>query len=128
MLSKGPSSGGFAFRYVLPPPCIWATWGRFVILPVLCLLAYGDTALKSEFLLAFGAHKKGCDNDTFRAVFLGILRPPNAAKKGKTQNDKSTLFYPPNPPFYQGVTNVHLSNVHFVLHDISALLDPSWGS
>ena len=26
----------------------------------------------------------------------------------------------------QGVTNVHLSNVHFVLRDISALLDPSW--
>ena len=48
--------------------CIWAKWGRFVIFPVLCLLAYGDTALKSEFLLAFGAHKKGCNNDTFRAV------------------------------------------------------------
>ena len=28
----------------------------------------------------------------------------------------------------QGVTNVHLSNVHFVLRDISALLDTSWGS
>ena len=28
----------------------------------------------------------------------------------------------------QGVTNVHLSNVHFVLRDISASLDPSWGS
>ena len=28
----------------------------------------------------------------------------------------------------QGVTNVHLSNAHFVLRDISALLDPSWGS
>ena len=28
----------------------------------------------------------------------------------------------------QGGTNVHLSNVHFVLHDISALLDPSCGS
>ena len=74
-------------------------WGRFVILPVLCLLAFWDTALKSEFLLAFGAPptKKGCDNDTFRAVFsqhLGILKPPNNAKQGKTQNDKSTLFDP----------------------------------
>ena len=29
---------------------------------------------------------------------------------------------------FQGVTNVHLSNVHFVLRDISALLDPSRGS
>ena len=27
--------------------CIWAKWGRFVIFPVLCLLAYGETALKS---------------------------------------------------------------------------------
>ena len=27
--------------------CIWAKWGRFVIFPVLCLLAFGDTALKS---------------------------------------------------------------------------------
>ena len=26
---------------------------------------------------------------------LDILGPPNAAKQGKTQNDKSTLFYPP---------------------------------
>ena len=25
----------------------WAKWGRFVIFPVLCLLAFGDTALKS---------------------------------------------------------------------------------
>ena len=25
----------------------WAKWGRFVIFPVFCLLAYGDTALKS---------------------------------------------------------------------------------
>ena len=26
---------------------IWAKWGRFGIFPVLCLLAYGDTALES---------------------------------------------------------------------------------
>ena len=26
-------------------------WGRFLVLPVLCLLAYGDTALKAWFLL-----------------------------------------------------------------------------
>ena len=31
-------------------------------------------------------------------------------------------------PSGQGVTNVHLSNVHFVLCDVSVLLDPSWGS
>ena len=52
--------------------CTWAKWARFVIFPVLCLLAYGDTALKSWFLLAFGGHKKGCDNDILRAVFPSI--------------------------------------------------------
>ena len=26
---------------------------------------------------------------------MGILGPPNTAKQGKAQNDKSTLFYPP---------------------------------
>ena len=31
-------------------------------------------------------------------------------------------------PQKQGVTNVHISNVHFVLRGFSALLDPSWGS
>ena len=28
----------------------------------------------------------------------------------------------------QGVTNLHLSNVHFVLRDVVALFGPSWGS
>ena len=66
-----------------------------------CALPAGiwGTLLSSPFfLLAFGALKQGCDNDFFRAVFsqhLGILRPPNTAKQGKTQNDKSTLFCPP---------------------------------
>ena len=27
--------------------CMWAKWGRFLVFPVLCLLAHGDTALKS---------------------------------------------------------------------------------
>ena len=52
--------------------CTWVKWGRFVIFHVLCLLEYGDTALKSLFLLALGAHKKACDNDTSRAVFPSI--------------------------------------------------------
>ena len=30
-----------------PPFAIPQKWGRFVIFPVLCLLAFGDTALKS---------------------------------------------------------------------------------
>ena len=40
---------------------------------VLCLLAFGDTALKSWFLLAFGAHEKGCRNEPFRAFFFRQL-------------------------------------------------------
>ena len=31
---------------------------------------------------------------------LGILGLPNTAKQGKTQNDKSTLFYPPHIPLF----------------------------
>ena len=61
----------------------------------------GDTALKSEFLLAFGAHKKGRDNDAFHGVFFqhrDRLGPPNTAKQGKKQKDKSTLLCPPPPP------------------------------
>ena len=27
--------------------------------------------------------------------YLGLLKPPNTTKQGKTQNDKSTLFTPP---------------------------------
>ena len=41
----------------------------------------------------------GRDNNTFRAVFsqsLGTLRPPNTAKQGKTQNEKSTHWEKPH--------------------------------
>ena len=49
----------FRFRlwHVAGEGCIWAKWGRFVIFPVLRLLAFGDTALLSLFLLALGARK-----------------------------------------------------------------------
>ena len=54
-----PVHGSNALRRPPPPrPRIWAKLGRFVNFPVLCLLAYGDTALKPLFLRAFGAHKK----------------------------------------------------------------------
>ena len=46
-----------------------------------------------------GAHKKGRGNDTFRAVFPSIWvfwDPQTLQNKGKTQNDKSTLFLPPH--------------------------------
>ena len=69
---------------------------------------------KFWFLLAFGGHiKTGCDRDTFRAVFLfqhlGILRSPNTAKQGKTQNDESTLLYPTPHK-----TTPHHPPVHFL--------------
>ena len=83
---------------------IWVKGGRFVVFPrALSACIWGDTALKSYFLLAFGVRKKGFENDTFHAVFpqhLGILGPPNTVKERKTQNDKSTLLYP--PPRAQG--------------------------
>ena len=40
------------------PPCTWAKRGRFVLFPVLCLLAYGDTTLKSSFTSIWGAQKQ----------------------------------------------------------------------
>ena len=52
--------------------CIWAKWGRFVMFPVLCLLAFEDAALKSQFLLSLEAHKKGCGNDTFCPVIPSV--------------------------------------------------------
>ena len=64
---------------------------------VLCLLAFGDTALKSEFLLAFGAHKKGCDRDTFRAVFPSIWvswDPQTRQNKGKRKMTTRPRFTP----------------------------------
>ena len=83
----------------LEEPCIWAKKGRLIIFPVLCLLAFGDTALKSSFLLAFGAHtKRGFkpfDNDNSCVFFkaFGYLGTPEYCKT--RENDKSTLFYPP---------------------------------
>ena len=69
---------------------------------MLCLQHIGTLLSSPSFLLAsFGAHTKGGDNDTVRAVFsqhLGILWPPTTAKQGNTENDKSTLFYPPALP------------------------------
>ena len=53
--------------------------------------------------------QKGCDNDTFRAVFpqhLGILGSPSTGKQGKIQNDKSTLFTLPQGPSHPTKTRV----------------------
>ena len=62
------------------------------------LLAHGDTALKSYFLLRFGAHKKGCDNDTFRAIFPSIWvswDPQTLQNKGKHKMTNRPCFTPP---------------------------------
>ena len=75
--------------------CIWAKWG-----PVLCLLAFGDSALTSKFLLALGAHKKGCDNDTFRAIFPSIWVSWDTQilqNKGKRKMTNRPCFTRPQP-------------------------------
>ena len=50
------------------------------------------------FLLAFGAHKKGCDSDTFRAVFPSIWvswGPQTLQNKGKRKMTNRPCFTPP---------------------------------
>ena len=77
---------------------MWAKWGRFVIFPVLCLPAFGDTALKSEFFNQHLGHTKRAVTMTLFVLLsqhLGISGPPNTVEQAKTQNDKSTLFNPP---------------------------------
>ena len=73
--------------------------GRFVSFPVLCLLAYGDTCSQVlVFTSIWGTHTKRVSQWHFSCRFPSIWvfgHPPNTAKQGKTQNDKSTLFYPP---------------------------------
>ena len=86
--------------------CIWAKWGRFVISPVLCLLAYGDTALNfSSPMLAFGVHKQGCDNDTFRAVFPASGYP-GTPKHCKTRENANRQIDPSFPPSLGGTQEV----------------------
>ena len=75
-------------------------WGRFVIFPVLCLLAFGDSALQSQSALAFGHTKRGLAMTLLLLFFPSILVSwdPKYCKTRETQNDKSTLFPPPPPP------------------------------
>ena len=44
---KDPHAHKIKIGTSTPPPCIWAKRGRFVILPVLCLLAFGNTTFES---------------------------------------------------------------------------------
>ena len=102
--------------------CIWARWGRFVIFPLLCLLAYGDTALKSEFLLAFEAPKKGCDNDIFRAVFPSIWvswDPQTLQNKGKSKMTNRPCFALP-----QGFISSLFTGESLALRPIFWLISP----
>ena len=60
-----------------------------------------DAALKSEFLLAFRAHKEGCDNDTFHAIFPSIWvswNPQTVQNKGKRKMTNRPFFTLPPPP------------------------------
>ena len=61
-------------------------------------------------------------------IFYPYRTPKIPGKEAKNaQKGKEFLAKKKRKSKHQGVTNVHLSNVHFVLRDISALLDPSWG-
>ena len=78
---------------------------------------HGDTALKSYVLLACGAHKKGCPNGTFRAAFPSVLvfgDPQTLQNKRKTQNHKSSLFYPPQGLNGQDSIFLMCKRVHLV--------------
>ena len=68
---------------------------------MLCLLAYGDTALKPWFNKHSGHTRRGVTMTLFMLLFpaSGYLGPPNTTKQWKTQNDKSThpaLLPPPH--------------------------------
>ena len=83
------------------PKRIWAKRGWFVIFPVPWLLAYGNTALKSELFIAFGAHKKRSDNDTFRAVIPSIWiswDPQTLQNKGNSKWQMVPVFYRSTTP------------------------------
>ena len=59
-------------------------------------------------LLTFGARKRGVTVYFFVPFFPAsgnLGTPPNSAKQGKTQNDKSTLFYNPT---YRGNGSIYL--------------------
>ena len=74
--------------------------GRFVIFAVLCLPSRWGHCSQILVLLAFVAHNKGCDGDTFRAVFLSIWvswEPQTLQNKGKrkmTNRPRFTLAWP----------------------------------
>ena len=71
-------------------------WGRFVIFPVLCLPAYGTLLSSPSFTRIWGAHKKGCDNDIFRAVFPSMWVLWNQTEGGgwgqRGQSSQNTVF------------------------------------
>ena len=73
--------------------------GKIDLSPFQCfvLLAYGDTALKSWFLSACGAERKGVRQWRFSCFFpqhSGILGHSNTEKNGNSINDKSAFTYP----------------------------------
>ena len=56
---------------------------------------WGHCSQVLVFASIWGAHKKGCDSDTFRAVFPSIWvcwDPPSTAKQGKTQMTNRPCF------------------------------------
>ena len=83
--------------------------------PVLCLLAYGGHCSQILVFTCIWGTQKGVWQWHFSCCFaqrLVILGPPNTAKQGKTQNDKSTLLYPPTPEMLNR-TGGTFNDIHF---------------
>ena len=74
------------------PPCIRANWSRFVVFSYALSARIRGHYSQVLVLLAFGAHKKGCDKDTFRAVFPSIW--VGAPKHNKTKENAKTTNRP----------------------------------
>ena len=76
------------------------------------------------------AHKQNLQKIWDNPVKVLFIQRKPKGDRGKERANKASRQFTTLGAFTndQGVTNVHLSTVHFVLRDISALLDPSWSS
>ena len=118
---EGPARQIDVSRQKLSPHCLEATFDSQLPSPKL------SSKMPPKLSLP---HKRG--------LFLSSFKINPAvrviARQVTDKNCLAAIFAPRHQPVSsgplgcQGGTNVHLSNVHFVLRDISALLDPSWGS
>ena len=124
-----PHAAGILYArppFIHPPPLGghfqgWGGWGCIKFGPVLYSIyfryGWGQTVtFQARTLLEKPMCPSICSVGN-----IWLYPPPGEAEEGG-----GYIFW--GAPKSQGTTNVHLSNVHFVLREISALLDPSWGS